>query len=80
MATEDGRERRQEQHSARLRWSREPVARQHLHEPIPEALRLSGRGEAFRAHIVNYADDFVILSRGVRKRRDVDKAVMMKLG
>ena len=25
--------------------------------------RLSGRGEAFRAHIVNYADDFVILSR-----------------
>ncbi len=26
--------------------------------------RTTGRGEAFRAHIVNYADDFVILSRG----------------
>jgi RNA-directed DNA polymerase len=26
--------------------------------------RQTGRGEAYRAHIVNYADDFVILSRG----------------
>src|SRR6266487_2939660 len=26
--------------------------------------RQTGRGEQFRAHIVNYADDFVILSRG----------------
>ena len=26
--------------------------------------RTTGRGEAYRAHIVNYADDFVILSRG----------------
>ena len=26
--------------------------------------RLSRRGEAFRAHVVSYADDFVILSRG----------------
>jgi RNA-directed DNA polymerase len=26
--------------------------------------RGSGRGEAYRAHVVNYADDFVILSRG----------------
>ena len=26
--------------------------------------RTTGRGEAFQAHIVNYADDFVILSRG----------------
>jgi hypothetical protein len=26
--------------------------------------RLSGRGEAHRAHVVSYADDFVILSRG----------------
>src|SRR3981081_3414360 len=26
--------------------------------------RNQGRGEAFRAHVVNYADDFVILSRG----------------
>jgi RNA-directed DNA polymerase len=26
--------------------------------------RQSGRGEAFQAHVINYADDFVILSRG----------------
>src|SRR6202007_1611773 len=26
--------------------------------------RLTGRGEAFRAHVVSYADDFVILIRG----------------
>ena len=26
--------------------------------------RVCRRGEAFRAHVVNYADDFVILSRG----------------
>jgi hypothetical protein len=26
--------------------------------------RQMGRGKAFRAHIVSYADDFVILSRG----------------
>jgi RNA-directed DNA polymerase len=43
--------------------------------------RLSGCGEAFRAHVVSYADDFVILSRG----RAVEalawtKAVMIKLG
>jgi len=43
--------------------------------------RLTGRGEAFRAHIINYADDFVILSR----QRAVEalawtKAVMSKLG
>ncbi len=29
--------------------------------------RQTGRGEQFRAHIVNYADDFVILSRGKAK-------------
>ncbi len=43
--------------------------------------RLTGSGEAFRAHVVAYADDFVILSRG----RAVEalawtKAVMTKLG
>jgi RNA-directed DNA polymerase len=27
-------------------------------------LALTERGEAFRAHVVSYADDFVILSRG----------------
>ena len=43
--------------------------------------RLTDRGEAFQAHIINYADDFVILSR----RRAVEalawtRAVMTKLG
>ena len=30
--------------------------------------RLTGRGQAFRAHVVSYADDFVILSAVVRRR------------
>jgi RNA-directed DNA polymerase len=43
--------------------------------------RLTERGEAFAAHVISYADDFVILSRG----RAVEaltwtKAVMTKLG
>jgi RNA-directed DNA polymerase len=43
--------------------------------------RKTGRGEVFRAHVISYADDFVILSRG----RAADamawtKAVMTKLG
>ena len=29
--------------------------------------RQAGRAEQFRAHMVNYADDFVILSRGKAK-------------
>jgi RNA-directed DNA polymerase len=43
--------------------------------------RRCGRGEAFRAHIVNYADDFVILSRGhAEEALAWTKAVMTKLG
>ena len=43
--------------------------------------RITGRGEAFRAQVVNYADDFVILSRGHAARgAGVDAAVMTKLG
>lgn len=43
--------------------------------------RLTGRGEAFRAHIVNYADDFVILSRGhAEEALAWTRAVMTKLG
>jgi RNA-directed DNA polymerase len=43
--------------------------------------RLTGRGEAFRAHIVNYADDFVILSRrSAAEALAWTKAVMTKLG
>jgi RNA-directed DNA polymerase len=43
--------------------------------------RLSGRDEAFRAHVVAYADDFVILSRGhAAEALAWTKAVMTKLG
>jgi RNA-directed DNA polymerase len=43
--------------------------------------RLTGRGEAFRAHVVSYADDFVILSRGQAEGALAwTKAVMTKLG
>ena len=43
--------------------------------------RLSGRGEAFRAHVVSYADNFVILSRGCAEEALTwTKAVMTKLG
>ncbi len=43
--------------------------------------RLSGCGEAFRAHVVSYADDFVILSRShAAEALAWTKAVMTKLG
>src|SRR5580700_3470882 len=43
--------------------------------------RLTGRGEAFQAHVVAYADDFVILSRGrAAEALAWTKAVMTKLG
>lgn len=43
--------------------------------------RLTGRGEALGAHIVSYADDFVILSRGhAEEALTWTKAVMTKLG
>ena len=43
--------------------------------------RLSGCGEAFRAHAVAYADDFVILSRGhAAEALAWTKAVMTRLG
>jgi RNA-directed DNA polymerase len=43
--------------------------------------RRRGRGDAFRAYIVNYADDFVILSRGhAEEALAWTKAVMTKLG
>jgi RNA-directed DNA polymerase len=46
-----------------------------------KAWRLTGRGEAFRAHIVNYADDFVILSRGCAAEALAwTRTVMTKLG
>ena len=43
--------------------------------------RQTNRGEAFRAHVVAYADDFVILSRGCAAEALVwSKAVMTRLG
>lgn len=43
--------------------------------------RYTGRGAAFRAHVVSYADDFVILSRGrAEEALAWTKAVMTKLG
>jgi RNA-directed DNA polymerase len=43
--------------------------------------RQSGAGEAFRAHVVSYADDFVILSRRYAQESLAwTKAVMTKLG
>src|SRR5215216_3988857 len=43
--------------------------------------RLTGRGEAFSAHVVSYADDFVILSRGrAAEALTWTKAVMTRLG
>ena len=43
--------------------------------------RLSGRGETFRARVVSYADDFVILTRGhAAEALTWTKAVMTKLG
>src|SRR3974377_1686031 len=48
---------------------------------FPTHWRRTGRGEAFRAHIINYADDFVILSqRHAAEALAWTKAVMMKLG
>ena len=43
--------------------------------------RFTGCGEAFRAHVISYADDFVILSRGhAAEALAWTKAVMTKLG
>jgi RNA-directed DNA polymerase len=43
--------------------------------------RYTGRGAAFRAHVISYADDFVILSRGCAAEAMAwTEAVMTKLG
>ena len=43
--------------------------------------RLTGRDEEFRAHVVSYADDFVILSRGCAEEALTwTRSVMTKLG
>jgi RNA-directed DNA polymerase len=43
--------------------------------------RITGRGEAFQAQIVNYADDFVILSRGhAAEALNWTRSVMTRIG
>jgi RNA-directed DNA polymerase len=43
--------------------------------------RTTGRGEAYRAHIISYADDFVILSRDKAAEALVwTRSVMTRLG
>jgi RNA-directed DNA polymerase len=43
--------------------------------------RLTGRSEAFRAHVISYADDFVILSRGhANEALTWTRSVMDRLG
>jgi RNA-directed DNA polymerase len=43
--------------------------------------RITGRGKAFQAHVINYADDFVILSRQhAAEGRDWTRQVMTHLG
>ena len=49
--------------------------------PGPLVLGVTGCGDAFRAHVVAYADDFVILSRGrAAEALAWTKAVMTRLG
>jgi len=46
-----------------------------------KAWRQRGRGEAYRARVVNYADDFVILSRGAaHAAHDWTRQVITKIG
>jgi len=60
---------------------RQPAAVQHLHEPFPEALRLTGRDDVFQARIISYADDFVILGRDhATEALAWTRSVMMRLG
>ena len=82
MATETAHGWRQEQQTRHAPGRRrEPAARHHLHEPLPQTLATHLRGEAFRARVVNYADDFVILSRKFAAEALAwTKAVMTRLG
>src|SRR5258708_40116088 len=43
--------------------------------------RITGRGEAFQAQVINYADDFVILSRGsAAEALNWTRSVMTRIG
>ena len=56
------------------------AARRALHEPL-KYWRITGQGTRFRAEVVNYADDLVILSRGhAREALAWTRQVMTRLG
>ena len=59
------------------------AARRALHEPLSVQVgwRITGQGTRFRAEVVNYADDLVILSRGhAREALAWTRQVMTRLG
>jgi RNA-directed DNA polymerase len=75
----DGREGSTLRHSAGR--GGQPDARQPVHEPFVEGLEEHQTGEQFQAQIVNYADDFVILSRGQAKEAlEWTRQVVTRLG
>jgi RNA-directed DNA polymerase len=60
---------------------RQPDGLRQSHGLVPEHWRFIGRGEAFRANIVFFADDFVILGRGSAEEALAwTKAVMTRAG
>ncbi len=62
-------------------WGGEPAAGQPVHEPVSEVLADHRTGESFRAQVVNYADDFVILTRRhAAEARDWTRKVMSRPG
>ena len=78
-AAHDGRQ--EQTRAARRKAASQPDAGQLYMNRFLKHWRLTGRGEAFRAHVVAYADDFVILSRGhAGEALAWTKAVMTKLG
>ena len=59
----------------------QPVACQPVYEPFVEGLEADQTGEQFQAQVVNYADDFVILSRGkAAEALDWTRQVVTRLG
>jgi hypothetical protein len=82
LLREKGHERRQEQHSRHPPgWVSSPLLSVIYMNRFLKHWRLTGRGEVLHAHVVSYADDFVILSRGhAEEVLTWTRAVMTKLG
>jgi RNA-directed DNA polymerase len=63
------------------RWCRSPLLANIYMNRFLKHWRFTDRGKAFRAHVVNYADDFVILcQRSAVEALAWTRAVMTKLG